>query len=61
MKRKPRYSIEPTVRGFIVMDNLMNMRKLGPFDGKATTRSTTTTTKRRCPACLRFGLRRSSM
>jgi len=33
MKRKPRYSIEPTVRGFIVMDNLMNMRKLGPFDG----------------------------
>jgi len=33
MKRKTRYSIEPTVRGFIVLDNLLNMRKLGPFDG----------------------------
>jgi len=33
MKRKPRYSIEPTVAGFVVLDNLMNMRKLGPFDG----------------------------
>jgi len=32
--RKPRYTIEHTLRGFVVFDNLKSMRVVGPFDGK---------------------------
>ena len=42
MARKERYTIEHTMRGFIVMDELKSMRVRGPFDGKtgkATARS----------------------
>jgi hypothetical protein len=33
MPRKPRYRTEHTARGYVVLDDLLNQRVRGPFDG----------------------------